>query len=331
MKIAAPLNIFTPAEKDRMKKALLISAVCIVAGIVLLFLGEAYFTAQRADYGWNPPVERPEFSRAHPRVLIDEGHNNTSAGFTGRYWPFARLLRADGYTVVRGAKPFTPAYLAGAQVLVVVNASGESKKQIFGINIPIPGGKNKQKSDPPFTAAEIAVVQSWVERGGSLLLVADHAPFGEAAAGLSAAFGVTMHKGFVEVPDESSDPLLFSKENGRLGDHPVFKGSRPGTAVDIVMTYTGQSLDGPDDAAVLLRLPPTAVEYVPDDDTLAERPAGTAQGLALTYGSGRVVVLGEGAMLTAQVNRRVRYGMNTSDNDNRRFVLNVMHWLSRRI
>ncbi len=44
-----------------------------------------------------------------------------------------------------------------------------------------------------------------------------------------------------------------------------------------------------------------------------------------------VVVLGEGAMVTAQVNRRVPYGMNTGDNGNRQFVLSVMHWLSRRL
>ncbi|MBI1738319.1 MAG: hypothetical protein HYR58_03640 [Acidobacteria bacterium] len=97
------------------------------------------------------------------------------------------------------------------------------------------------------------------------------------------------------------------------------------------MTYTGQSLDGPAAATVLLRLPGTAVEGVPEGDSLVERPAGQAQGLAFELGKGRVVVLGEGAMVTAQVNRRVPYGMNTPDNDNRQFVLNAMHWLSRKL
>jgi len=63
-------------------------------------------------------------------------------------------------------------------------------------------------------------------------------------------------------------------------------------------------------------------------DSLAQRPAGPAQGLAFELGRGRVVVLGEGGMLTAQVNRRVRYGINAPGNDNQQFVLNVMRWLS---
>jgi hypothetical protein len=309
-----------------LKRALIVVVACIVLAL-LLGLGSAFFLAQRADYGWSPGISTPRFTAEHPRVLIDEGHSNAStAGFVGRYWPFARLLRADGYTVARGHEAFTPTFLDGVRVLVIANASGAPKTQIFGMNLPIP--TDKKRSDPAFTSAEIEVVRSWVEHGGSLLLIADHAPFGEAAADLGAALGVTMHKGFAEVPDEVSDPLLFSTANGRLGDHPIVNGGRPEAAVKRVMTYTGQSLDGPAGATVLLRLPSTAVEAVPENDTLVERPAGPAQGLALSHGKGRVVVLGEGAMVTAQVNRREPYGMNTPDNDNRQFVLNLMHWLS---
>ena len=88
---------------------------------------------------------------------------------------------------------------------------------------------------------------------------------------------------------------------------------------------------GPPGAAVLLRVPVTAVEYVPEGDSLPARPAGSAQGLALEYGRGRVVVLGEAAMLTAQVARRQPFGMNLPDNDNARFALHVMRWLSGRL
>jgi len=146
---------------------------------------------------------------------------------------------------------------------------------------------------------------------------------------LAEALGVTMHKGFVEVPGEKSDPLLFTLENGRLGPHPIITGQHSGASISRVMTCTGQSLDGPPGSTVLLRLPDTAVESVPvGGDSLAQRPAGPAQGLAFELGRGRVVVLGEGGMLTAQVNRRVRYGINAPGNDNQQFVLNVMRWLS---
>jgi hypothetical protein len=312
-----------------MKKVLIAATVGVLA-VVSVFLGIAFFTAQRADYGWTPTVEQPSFTTNHPRVLFDEGHNNASSvSFAGRYWPFARLLRVDGYDVVRGQGSFTSAYLERFQVLIIANASGAPKPQLFGINLP--SSTKRRRGDPAFTQAEVGEVRAWVERGGSLLLIADHAPFGEAASMLADGLGVTMHKGFVEVPGEPSDPLLFSVENGRLGEHPIITGDRPGAAVSRVMTYTGQSLDGPPGATVLLRLPDTAVESVPvAGDTLGQRPAGRSQGLAFELGRGRVVVLGEGGMVTAQVSERVRYGINIADNDNRQFVLNVMRWLSRK-
>jgi len=57
---------------------------------------------------------------------------------------------------------------------------------------------------------------------------------------------------------------------------------------------------------------------------------GYSQGLAFELGKGRVVVLGEAGMLSAQLDREGRpFGMNVAGNENRQFVLNTMHWLSR--
>jgi hypothetical protein len=58
--------------------------------------------------------------------------------------------------------------------------------------------------------------------------------------------------------------------------------------------------------------------------------AGRCQGLALIHGTGRVVVLGEAAMLTAQIAEESGrpVGMNAPGNDNRAFVLNVLRWLA---
>lgn len=312
-----------------MRRIAFLAVTAVVALLAGSFLWEAYFVAQRADYGWNPKVEAPSFTSEHPRVLIDEAHHNAStAGIAGRYWPLARLLRADGYEVVRGSHAFTTEYLDRARVLVIANASGAAKPQIFGINLPVK--TNGKRGDPAFTDAEIETIRAWVEHGGSLLLIADHAPFGEAAAALGAAFGVTMHRGFMEVPSESSDPLVFSRENGRLGEHPILAGDGRGAPVRRVMTFTGQSLDGPPGSTVLLRVPRSAVEYVPVvGDSMVTRPAGTAQGLAFEAGKGRVVVLGEAAMATAQVAHRAPFGMNLAGNDNEQFVLNAMRWLSR--
>lgn len=289
----------------------------------------AAWNAQRADYGWRPSLHPPAFAAPiGPTVAIDHGHHNAStADWWGRYWPFGRLLRADGYRVRYTTSTFSPAMLASTRVLVIANASGGAKPQFLGINLPWGGGLDR--SAPAFTASEIDTLRRWVAHGGRLLLIADHAPFGAANAALATAFGVRMHAGFAEVPGEVSDPLRFTRDNGRLDlAHPIVSGAGGGTPVRCVQTFTGQSLDGPPDAAILLRLPRGTIETVDEDGTFRETPAGAAQGLALHYGKGRVVVLGEAAMLTAQVADRQPFGMQLPGCDNVAFARNVLRWLS---
>src|SRR5204862_72802 len=89
-----------------------------------------------------------------------------------------------------------------------------------------------------------------------------------------------------------------------------------------------------------LKLSETAIDVIPFDykptpqgdaapDPKRVSAAGRAQGIALVYGKGRVVVLTEAAMLTAQVAARgFRFGMNVPGIDNRQLALNILHWLS---
>ncbi|HET7463454.1 MAG TPA: hypothetical protein VFJ82_19535, partial [Longimicrobium sp.] len=235
-------------------------------------------------------------------------------------------------------------------------------------------------SDPAFTASERAALREWVRGGGSLLLIADHAPFGAAAEALAMEFGVGMSKGFTRdtTPGlwaESQSFLRFTRENGLLGRHPILEGRGAGERVSTVLSFTGQSLSIPAGAAVLLRLSPTAEDRAPPtrDEMQAQaalrqrlvdsvaaavraggardttvvamqmRPvaearfasaAGRAQGVALPFGAGRVVVLGEAAMLSAQVvaipgRETIHMGMNVPGTDDQQFALNVVHWLSR--
>lgn len=97
--------------------------------------------------------------------------------------------------------------------------------------------------------------------------------------------------------------------------------------VDRVLTFTGQSLLGPADSVALLKFADSAVERS-NGQTISA--AGRAQGIALKFGRGRVVVMGEAGQLTAQVvgNPPQPFGMNRTDCDNRKMVLNLVHWLS---
>ncbi|TCJ18631.1 hypothetical protein EPD60_03785 [Flaviaesturariibacter flavus] len=57
-------------------------------------------------------------------------------------------------------------------------------------------------------------------------------------------------------------------------------------------------------------------------------PGTAAQGLALNAGKGRAVVLGEAALLGAQLNRDgSKVGMNYNPG-NRQLALNLLHWLA---
>jgi hypothetical protein len=291
--------------------------------------GFLHWSSQHADFFYRPQLEAPAFTATHPVVTIDEAHYEAhTAG--GLYAPFVRLLEADGFTVRRGEAAFTAESLSAARVLVIVNAAGASRRKFLGVNLdPEPPADRGAKA---FTAAEVEAVRQWVEAGGSLLLIADHHPFGSAAAELAAAFGVTMNQGFVDAPKSPADvgngDLLFSRDNGLLADHPITRGRTEAERVNRVMTFTGQSLDGPAGTS-LLTLPPTAVEAVPPGPQLTEIPAGgKSQAMAFQFQKGRVVVLGEAGMLTAQVSAGRSFGLNIDGHDNRQFALNLMHWLA---
>jgi hypothetical protein len=303
----------------------------------LLLLVSAGLCAQQqiVDPEFNPIVDMPAYKRDGPTVSIDEAHSNFHTA-SGQFRPFAELLRKDGYQVVPWKRTFETGALAGIDVLVIANANAGNF------------------TDSAFTDAECDAVRDWVHGGGALLLIADHAPFGKSAENLAQRFDVAMGKGWVFEPTDASitTQLVFSRDNHLLGTHPILRGRNAAETVQTIKSFTGQSLGVPQGAGVLLQLSPVARE-VSDTRALdaeataraAGKPlgehsqsvAGRAQGLALTAGKGRVVVLGEAAMLSAQVvtlpdaggSRTFKVGMNAPGNDDRQFALNIVHWLSK--
>ena len=323
-----PSEAEAPARRGRWRRIICRSLTALVGAVALAVAGLLLIPfGQRVDGAFRPVAGKPRYTAVHPRICFDEGHYNAHTA-AGRYRPLVRLVRADGYAVTRHRGRFTRRSLAGCDVLVTANAAGGDRFKIGPINLPVKRGG--ERGDPAFQAKEIGLVRQWVLGGGNLLLIADHAPFGEASKGLAAAFGVGMVGGFVEVPrggpaDGGRGRGLVSAENGLLADHPINSGLRK------VMTFTGQSLTGAGDA--ILKLPADAVEYVPPGPVL--RPVSAAhhrQAVALSAGKGRVVVLGEAGMISAQIDDSgEKMGMNAPGNDNQAFALNLFHWLSRAI
>ncbi|MEO8027731.1 MAG: DUF4350 domain-containing protein, partial [Bryobacteraceae bacterium] len=187
------------------------------------------------------------------------------------------------------------------------------------------------------TPEECHAVREWIQRGGRLLLIADHAPMGSANQILARELGVTMGEGFTYDPKHSvagsPSSIIFSRENRMLANHAITRGRNTAEQVNKVVAFTGQSLKGPPGSISILNLADTAFDRA-DRTSVDSRPiAGPSQGLVFRLGRGRVAVMGEAAMLSAQLggaNRRPM-GMNVKGNDDRQFALNLMHWLSGRL
>ncbi|HEU4767115.1 MAG TPA: hypothetical protein VFS77_07060 [Pyrinomonadaceae bacterium] len=289
--------------------------------VLLLVVASGTLGQQLPDLEFNTSVETSAYQRNGPRVMFDEAHHNFHTS-DGRYKPFVDLMVNDGYQVIRNRKPFTKQSLDSFKVLVIANALGAEEMDDEG------------SDQAAFTEEEVKAVYDWVRGGGALLLIADHAPFGAAAASLGTKLGVDMSKGYTRDAANALQGhqsfLIFSRENKLLGVHPITEGRNEKERINRVLSFTGQSLKGPEESFAVLKLSDTAQDAPDREAKELVSAAGRAQALALKVGKGRVVIHGEAAMLSAQIAgaEKFKMGMNFEGYDNKQYALNVMHWLS---
>lgn len=288
--------------------------------LALALLASPAAAQQISDPNADLSVERPAYAQGSgPRVIIDGAHNNFHT-VDGRYAPFARLLGNDGFRVAGSDAAFTDDALRDVDILVIANALAAEDVEEW--RTPNPSA---------FTADEIAAVRRFVERGGSLLLIADHMPMAGAAQDLGAAFGIAFDNGFAKPrANQGGEPDLFTRENGGLADDPVTAGIRQ------VRTFTGSAFRAEHARPLILLnadwevlMPEVAWQF--DDATPRASGDGKLQGALLEVGQGRVAVFGEAAMFTAQLAgpQAVPVGLNAPGaEDNKHFALNVLHWLA---
>ena len=295
---------------------------------VVLFLILTFNTnvaaQQISDTTYAPVIEHPAYApNAGPSVLIDAGHYNFHTA-TGRYAPFANLLRRDGYQVAEHPGQFTEASLADCKILVISNALHQSDVRHW--HLP---------NTSAFTDVEIKVLQQWVDEGGRLFLIADHMPMGGAVKKLAAAFGFACTDGFA-MDTTGLSPSLFSSHAGNLTENVITVGRATQEKISTIATFTGQAFKCPEDATSVINLDDRFVNMLPDSawifrDTTDRQPAsGWSQGAYKAYGQGRIVLFGEAAMFTAQLAgpQRRKMGMNHPDApQNYQLLLNIIHWL----
>lgn len=272
---------------------------CGVAAAWLLGALHGLGAQQVPDSAFVPDVGAPAWKvGSGPRLMLDEAHHNFHT-LSGRYYAFGRMASAIGFRVASHRTPFSDASLRGVDVLVISNA-------LHSRNVPSaePGAPNGWSLPTPsaFTADEIAAVRRWVERGGGLVLVADHMPFAGAAAELGNAFGVDFLNGYAfdgYATDARSD-LVY-----RRGERMAFPPG-VGAGIDSIVLFTGAAFRLTGAGVPLLTLPGGSRVWLPrvawvfGDSVPSVKGDGLLQGAALTVGRGRVLVLAEAAMLSAQ-------------------------------
>lgn len=194
---------------------------------------------------------------------------------------------------------------------------------------------------------------------------APYEPVGSAAAARSRSASARPCRRDLSRPESGNATfLVFDRENKLLGNHPITEGRDAGERINRIMTFRGQSLKGPEGSVAFLTLSDTALdgepfarnatpplEQLPDGRPAPSgssvrtasieattSAAGRARGLAFRFGKGRVVVLGDAAVISAQVMQgpvaqlmgqaKILMGMNRPGFDNKKLALNIVHWLS---
>lgn len=308
-----------------------VSALLLLAASFFCVMCLSKVAAQEAsqipDPNFNTRIERPAYTNKHPRVMFDEAHFNVHTTSTG-YKAFAEMMSNDGYQITPNKDKFNRKMLEGFQVLVIVNALGAADPD------------DPESARPAFTDAECDAVRDWVRGGGALLLITDHEPAASAAENLATRFEVGTSKNFAV--DKSNyftrtgwaGNLVFSRDKGLLAEHPIINGRNATERISQVLTFGGQSLKGTSSSTAFLKLSDTARTLFTYPARQVEiSAANRSQGIALEYSKGRVVIMGEAGILSAQILKEGQasypFGMNVPGFDNRQLALNIMHWLSR--
>ena len=279
-------------------------------------------STQIADENFEVTIESPAYQHGEgPVILIDEGHNNFHKA-DGRFLTFAKILRQDGYQIESLNDEFTLENLSDARILVIANALHESNVDSW--SLPTPSA---------FSKKEINALRLWVESGGRLFLIADHMPWPGASSDLAAEFGFKFYNGFnVEV----RSPSYFLRSNGTLVNNVITNGRGENEYVKRIPITEGQAFEIPDDAIPILKFNNSSLMLMPDtawkfhQKTPLVPIKGFMQGAYKEVGNGRIVVMGEASMFTAQINTKldVKMGMNRKDApDNSKLLLNIIHWL----
>lgn len=291
----------------------------LTIAIFHLTLSCVLFAQQIPDTAFSFPIQTPKYAPGNgSAILVDAAHNNFHT-LDNRYGPFGKLLQTDGYRLLSSTATVTQEALGECRIFVISNPLDSSNTGDW--QLPTPSA---------FSPAEISAINEWVKNGGRLLLIADHMPFAGAAQALAQSFDFEFFNCFA-MDNRNRNLERFYRSNQSLADNEITRG------VDTVVTFTGSAFKIPSGATPMLALknytistPRVAWQFEEDTPTLDSK--GFYQGAYMKYGKGKIVVMGEAAMFTAQLAgpNQNRVGMNRPEaRQNCQLLLNIIHWLDQ--
>ena len=210
--------------------------------------GVALAQRQLPDLEFTYANDAPAYAPgAGPQILFST--KNSEYVERGSLDPLGALAKGDGFKVSRVEGSLTGALGDPAGILVVANPFLKTYRQFPAMTPP-----------SAFDPDEIEAVRAWVEAGGSLLILADHAPFGGGSSDLAKAFGFEFLNGHTaqtqaaDVGDRRVN-ITFTPDNGLSATHPITDGSTGRKKITRYQAYGGQSFIPPGDAVPLLTIP----------------------------------------------------------------------------
>jgi len=196
----------------------------------------------------------------------------------------------------------------------------------------------RKKQDNPYTETELAAIPDFVQRGGGLLLMANHGdvpgrPYPNMTlndARLAREFGIEIENSFFASPEWNQ--LVEISGADLWTEHPIISGAQTGQAVRSVVTNNCSSLRAGEGVAPLVSLPRAMRDYRNGDP-----PQGRYFAAAAETGKGRVVVTADSGfigskaevqpgLIAANAATRPGFGLIESG-DNLRFILNILLWI----
>ncbi|MAZ50549.1 MAG: hypothetical protein CMC72_02330 [Flavobacteriaceae bacterium] len=267
-------------------------------------------------------VENPSYEMNEgPLIMFDSAHKNFFIQ-SHLIKPLVDLLLNDGYRVSFLDKEFSKSSLSQAKVLVVITA------------LPFDFATERSAADKnTFSRDELSELQNWVKNGGSLLAFSEHAPFDQAINPLLQKFEIESSIGTtidtINYENKYGQGMIKFENSNLKKNHPTVNGKYK---VERLVSFGGSALLGPKYENIL-KLGESSLN-TKHTTGIGPEGRGNSQGLAGSYGQGKIAVFGDSNGFTAMVfnmqdGSKMYAGMNTEGYDWKNFVLNTFSWLTK--